>query len=177
MRRPLLRRNLVALRLQGDTWRREARTRVIELARVVPMPRLYWCCLLWIVGMIALNYYIMIPRFNIFWATHLPGEREQRIEQLLQLIPADAVVSAGGNLNPHLSERRYVTVFPELTVATMDGKQKEVDYIIVDLTNVSPESRARSAHFLSVLNHVLSSRQFHILAQAEGILLLVRNHP
>jgi uncharacterized membrane protein len=176
-RRPRVRQGLNWLRTRVATWRRELVARLVDLARAVSTPRLYAACLLWIILLSALNYYIMIPRLNIFWADHQPGAREQRIEQILALIPSDAVVSAGGSLNPHLSERQYVTIFPELTVATIDGKTKAVEYIIVDLTNVSPESRARSAHFLSILNQELSSQEFRILAQADGVLLLVRNSP
>ena len=114
-----------------------------DLARWLPVPLFQSCFLIWIVGMIALNYFVMYPWLDIFWATHQPGNHEQHIAQLLAMIPPDAPVSAGGNINPHLSERRYITVFPELDVATMTiDKTVPVQYVIVDLHDVSTEAQA-----------------------------------
>lgn len=147
-----------------------------DLAQWLPISLLQACALLWIVGMIALNYFVMLPWLNVFWAKHQPGYREQRIEDLLAKIPADAPVSADGNLNPHLTERQYVTVFPELTIARMTvGKSIPVQYVIVDLYDVSPEDQSRSAIFLSTLNWLERSQQFRIVGQAEGVILLKRN--
>lgn len=146
-------------------------------AQKVSVARLQWYCVIWIVAMIGLNYLIMHPPLGSFWADHRPSEREQRIEQVLALIPEDAPISASGTLNPHLSERRYITVFPELTVATMDGSVIPVEYIVVDLQNVSPEAKGRSAHFMSVLNRVLHSQQFRVVMQSGGVLLIIRNTP
>ncbi len=149
-----------------------------DLAHLLPVSLLQWYCLVWTIGMIALNYFIMVPKLNTFWANHQPGTREQHIAQLLTIIPPDAPVSAGGNINPHLTERQYITVFPELTIATMTiGKSVPVQYVIVDLNDVSPEDQSRSTIFLNVLNWIERSHQFRVLAQAEGVILLVRNSP
>jgi uncharacterized membrane protein len=151
--------------------------RVGDLARVVPCRKLVWYMVSWIIAMTALNYIIMVPLFNIFWADHTPGIREQRIEQLLAMIPPDAPVSASGSLNPHLTERQYITVFPELTVATMQsGITIPVEYVIVDLTNVSPEDKSRSTYFLAYLNGIQHSHQFRTIARADGVILLERIH-
>ena len=149
--------------------------RMTDLARVVPVSFLQWVVTIWIVGMIVLNMVVMTPWLNIFWADHRPGEREQHIQQLLALIPPDASVSAGGNLNPHLSDRRYVTVFPEIKVAALgDRESRVVDYVIVDLDNASPENKDFSANFVDVLNQLQRSNQYRLIAQAEGVLLLER---
>lgn len=149
-----------------------------DLAHLLPVSLLQWYCLVWIIGMIALNYFIMFPKLNTFWANHQPGTHEQHIAQLLAMIPPDAPVSAGGNINPHLTERQYITVFPELTIATMTvGKSVPVQYVIVDLNDVSPEDQSRSTIFLNVLNWIERSHQFRVLAQAEGVILLGRNSP
>jgi uncharacterized membrane protein len=146
-----------------------------DLAHLLPVSLLQWYCLVWIIGMIALNYFIMFPKLNTFWANHQPDTHEQHIAQLLAMIPPDAPVSAGGNINPHLTERQYITVFPELTIATMTvGKSVPVQYVIVDLNDVSPEDQSRSTIFLNVLNWIERSHQFRVLAQAEGVILLVR---
>jgi uncharacterized membrane protein len=149
-----------------------------DLARWLPASLFQSCFLIWIVGMIALNYFVMYPWLDIFWATHQPGNHEQHIAQLLAMIPPDAPVSAGGNINPHLSERRYITVFPELDVATLTiNKAIPVQYVIVDLHDVSPESQAEAAFFLNTLNMMERSHIFRILGQAEGVVLLERNTP
>jgi uncharacterized membrane protein len=152
--------------------------RMIDLARSVSPSRMLLVCSVWIITMVLFNYVIMLPRLNIFWANHLPDVREQRIEQLLALIPPDAPVSASGTINPHLTERQYVTVFPELTVDTMQsGVSIPVEYVIVDLTKVSPEDKSRSTPFIAYLNGIQHTHQFRTIARADGVILLERIHP
>jgi uncharacterized membrane protein len=162
-------------------WRKRASlfsARVVDLARVVPVQRLQWIITIWVVSMIVLNIVVMTPWLNVFWADHRPGEREQHIQQILALIPPDAAVSAGGNLNPHLSDRRYVTVFPDISVAAFGDKESRiVDYIVVDLDTASPENKDFSANFIDVLNQLQRSKQFKLIAQAEGVVLLERVSP
>ncbi|MBX5449723.1 MAG: DUF2079 domain-containing protein, partial [Thermogemmatispora sp.] len=130
-----------ALRLLRPAWwcRQWQRfcARMIPLARQISLTRLQWYAILWILLLIGVNYVAEAPILNSFWADHEPGSREQHIEQLLSMIPPDASVSAGDNLNPHLSERQRLAVFPSFT-GTIDGKQYTVDYIIVDLNAVFP---------------------------------------
>jgi uncharacterized membrane protein len=147
--------------------------RMTTVARQVPVARLQWIISAFIVAMIGVNFIIMTPLFNIFWANHVPGSREQQIQRLLNIIPPDAAVSAGSNLNPHLTERQYVTVFPQLTVATSTkGQDILVQYVIVDLDNVFPEDKYGTA---VTLNALINSGQFRILARADGVILLVRD--
>ena len=164
--------------IHSTTISKNFQARMIDLARPVTASSMLVLCSVWIIAMIVLNYIIMTPLLNIFWADHLPGVREQRIEQLLAMIPPDAAVSASGSLNPHLTERQYVTVFPELTVATMQpGVTVPVEYVIVDLTNVSPEDKNRSTPFIAYLNGIQHTHQFRTLARADGVILLKRKHP
>ena len=137
---------------------------MIPLARAISMRGLQWIACAWIIGMLGLNCTIATPLLNVFWADHEPGSREQRIQQLLDLIPPDASVSAGDNLNPHLSERQHLAVFPS-------PLSTSVQYIIVDLNAVFPEDRTETA---SELDQLVASRQFRVLARAEGVVLLVR---
>jgi hypothetical protein len=91
---------------------------------------------------------------------------------LLARIPPDASVSAGGNLNPHLTERLYITVFPEITFSSSEKSTNNmVQYVIVDINAVFPEDRASTS---DELNQLVNSGQFRILARAEGVILLVR---
>ena len=148
-------------------WRRvaaELASAMAPLASRISVPRLQQVVIAWIICMVAVNYVLAMPLLNSFWADHEPGSREQHIQQLLALIPADASVSAGSNLNPHLSERQRLAVFPS-------PLNTSVEYIIVDLNAVFPEDRAEMA---SELNQLVASGQFRELARAEGVVLLVR---
>jgi len=138
--------------------------RMVSIAGEVHVPRLQWVVSAWVISMLSLNLAIATPSLSGFWADHEPGSREQHIQQLLALIPPDASVSAGSNLNPHLSERQRLAVFPS-------PLNTSVQYIIVDLNAVFPEDRTAMAN---ELNQLVASRQFRELARAEGVVLLVR---
>ena len=143
------------------------------LAKHASLPRMQWWMSAWIVAMLALNFVIMAPQLNVFWADHTPGVREQHINQLLAMIPANASVSAGENLNPHLSQRLYITVFPAITFSTSKNINNTVQYIVVDVQNIMPEERVGVSN---ELNQLVNSGQFIPLAEAEGVKLLVRRN-
>jgi uncharacterized membrane protein len=146
--------------------------RMEPLARSMPLAQLQVAVGGWIVSMFLLNYIVSTPLLNIFWADHTPGSREQHIQQLLARIPPDASVSAGGNLNPHLTERLYITVFPEITFSSSEKSiNNVVEYVVVDINALFPEDRVSTS---DKLNQLVSSGQFRILARAEGVILLVR---
>src|SRR6185312_1158817 len=130
----------------------------------IPSLSLQWLAYVWIVAMFALNFAIMSPQLNVFWATEVPGSREQNIQQLLAMIPPNASVAAGENLNPHLSERLYVTVFPAITFSSSQKSiNNTVQYVIVDIQAVAPEDQVGVAN---VLNQLVASKQFRVLARA-----------
>jgi len=137
------------------------------LARATSPTRLQWMTFTWITVMLGLNLVLMVGALSSFWADHDPGSREQHINQVLAMIPPDASVSASDDLNPHLSERQFVTVFP--TICLDSRCNQMVQYVVVDLNNLTLANRAEASSKLNSLQ-----RQFRILAQAEGIVLLVR---
>jgi Predicted membrane protein (DUF2079) len=151
---------------RSEQWQRFSE-RMIPLAKKVPVFRLQWIMLAWITVMIGLNFLIALPQLNPFWADHEPGSHEAHIQQLLNLIPPDASVSAGANLNPHLSERQLLTVFPSVCLDT--ACNHTVQYVIVDLNSLTTENRAEATSELNGL-----SKLFRIVARAEGVVLLVR---
>ncbi len=144
------------------------------LAGHASLKRVQWWTSGWIIAMLALNLVILAPQLNIFWADHTPGTREQHINQLLAMIPANASVSAGENLNPHLSQRLYITVFPAITFSTSKNINNQVQYIVVDVQSVFPEDRVGVTN---QLNQLVNSKQYRVLGEAEGVKLLVRNTP
>ncbi|MBE3559432.1 MAG: DUF2079 domain-containing protein [Ktedonobacteraceae bacterium] len=159
--------------IRDHSWQRLSE-RMVPLARSLPFPRVQWVIIAWFVLMIGLNQTLMhIPLSWVNWADHMPGAREQHIQQILDMIPPDATVSAGNNLNPHLSERQYVTLFPELTYTTEQGIRKTVQYVVVDLNYVFPEDKVSTA---KVINQLINSKSFRVLARAEGVVLLVRQN-
>src|SRR5258708_370356 len=117
----------------------------------------------------GLNYLIAVPQLNSFWADHTPGAREQQIQQLLDLIPPDASVSASDDLNPHLSERQNLAVFPDTCLDPPICNQS-VQYIIVDLND--PTSTGNRADATIKLNAL--ARQYRPLRSAYGVELFVK---
>ena len=134
--------------------------------------RLQWFVCIWIIGMFLLNWLILLPEVNVFLPTHSMGSREQHIQLLLDKIPPDASVSASQNLNPHLSERRYIAVFPQITYSTSKSDNDTVQYVIVDMQDIFAEDQL---DVTNELNQLVKSGQFRNLARAEGVILLVRN--
>ena len=146
-------------------WRRFSE-RMVPLAKSVPVLNLQWVVYAWIVFLLGLNLLLIAPSLNYFWADHEPGSREQHIQLLLNKIPPDASVSASDDLNPHLSERQYIFVFPSFT----DSKHTfSAQYIIVDLDNVLPQSRN---DVTNALNQLVHSGQYKVIGHAENVLLL-----
>src|SRR5205807_609245 len=160
------------LRLTLPAWRHEQWQRfsacMTPLAKKLTVFQLQWILITWIVLLIGLNYVIALPQLNAFWADHTPGSREEQIQRVLVLIPPDASVSAGTNLNPHLSERQLLAVFP--SVCLDSHCNQTVQYVIVDLNSVYPEDRVTTT---SKINQLVSSGQFRVLARAEGVVLLI----
>jgi len=145
---------------------------VTPFARNTSVMRLQWFMCSWIVILFLLNWLIMLPEVNVFLPTHALGSREQHIQHLLDMIPSNASVSASQNLNPHLSERRYITVFPQITFSTSKNINNTVQYIIVDTQDIFPEDQL---DVTNELNQLVKSGEFRNPASAEGVILLVRN--
>ncbi|MHB8597466.1 MAG: DUF2079 domain-containing protein [Ktedonobacteraceae bacterium] len=146
-------------------WRRFSE-RMTPLAKSFAVRNLQWVIFPWIAFMLALNLLLIAPALNYFWADHNPGSREQHIQLLLNEIPPNASVSASDDLNPHLSERQYIFVFPSFTDSTHNFSAQ---YIIVDLDNVLPQARN---DVTSQLNQLVRSGQYKVIGHAENVLLL-----
>ena len=158
-------------RLTLPAWRKtqwdKFSERMQPVARSVSPGRLRRITFAWIACMLLLNLVLMAGALSSFWADHEPGSREQHINQVLARIPPDASVSASDDLNPHLSERRFLEVFPTIC---LDARcDQMVQYVVVDLNNLTLANRAAAANKLNSLQ-----KQYRILAQAEGIVLLVQ---
>jgi uncharacterized membrane protein len=145
---------------------------MIPLAKSLGKARLQQVLYGWLLAMCVLNFVIMDPPLSAFWPDHALGSREQHIEHLLAMIPPNASVSASSTLNPHLSQRLSITLFPAITFSSSARHVNTiVQYIIVDLDSLFPEDRVKTTN---ELNQLVNSGQFRVLARAEGVVLLER---
>jgi len=151
-----------------EQWQRFSE-RMAPVAKGASVPRLQWVLCSWLLGMIVLNYLVETPFLNSFWADHLPGSHEQHVAQLLALIPPTASVSAGSNINPHVSERQHLAVFPVVRDGNSNASYT-AQYIIIDLNAIFPEDRVVTDN---LINYLLHSGQYTEVANAEGVILLV----
>ncbi len=150
-------------------WKRFSE-RMEPLVKAVPLAKFQWLACAWIIAMSLLNYAFMAPTLTNLMATNTPGSHEARIEQLLAEIPPDAPVSAGTSLNPHLTERQYITIFPNVTISSIPGNDQTVKYVIVDLSAVFPEDKIGTVEALNQL----SQGRFCTLKLADDVILLGR---
>lgn len=98
-------------------------------------------------------------------ADHLPSvnTRNHLAEELMAQIPPEAGVSASSSLNPHVSQRRRLYLFPEI---------KDADYIFLDVTaNPYPIDAAETEWRIREL---LLGGQWGVVAAQDGYLLLRR---
>lgn len=152
----------------NEHWQRFSE-RMAPVAKGAAVPRLQWVLCSWFLGMIVLNYLVASSSLNSFWADHLPGSHEQHVAQLLALIPPTASVSAGSNINPHVSERQHLAVFPVVRDGNSNASYT-AQYIIIDLNAIFPEDRVVTDNLINYLQH---SGQYTEIANAEGVILLV----
>jgi uncharacterized membrane protein len=109
----------------------------------------------------------------------LPTERNT-LKEITRIIPPDASVCVQNNLGPHLSQRRYIAVFPRAC--------KSADYMLFHLRYVGgPDSGlfVRSSTLLftvpiqyitSVVKSMALSRDWDLIMQKEGFYLFA-HHP
>jgi uncharacterized membrane protein len=90
-----------------------------------------------------------------------PNEHDHRAEEVLRLVPATAAVSASSGLNPHLSQRQQLTLFPELGNAT---------YVAIDVTATPYPVDAANQWYR--LQQLLDSGGWGVRAVSDGVLLL-----
>ena len=115
------------------------------------------------------NFFSPLVQLTSFATPFSTGARELRINHLLSLIPPDASVSASDTLNPHLSERRNLYLFPDI------GRGDDIaEYLIVDIDNLPYENRSTTLHTFDTL---VSSGQYRIIARADGVYLARLQHP
>ncbi len=86
-------------------------------------------------------------------------------ERFIQMIPANASVSAQSELAPHLSQRRFIYQFP--------FNDTRADYVFLDIT-AGPYPYYTPDDYFAELRRVLTSDRYSVVAARDGYLLLRR---
>lgn len=115
---------------------------------------------------------VLVSSLVSFWqqvflplTDHLPqtSARMQTARELMALIPPDAAVAAGSSLNPHVSQRRQVSLFPEIDRA---------EYVFLDVT-ASPYPIDTASQWWQT-QQLLDGGGWGVVAARDGYLLLRR---
>jgi hypothetical protein len=93
------------------------------------------------------------------------SEHEQAIARTLDLVPADAVVSAQANLFSHLSRRPVIYLFPTMA---------DAEFVALDLSDNSDKNPLDEIRFVQTVDALLADPTFHVVAFDDGALLLKR---
>lgn len=96
---------------------------------------------------------------------HLPEvtRHDEIAADVLKLIPADAAVSASTTLNPHLSQRRQLSLFPDIDKA---------EYVVVDVT-ASPYPIDAASQWYRLTQMVVAGG-WGVVGGRDGVLVLRR---
>ncbi len=122
-----------------------------------------------VLGSYVLLFSLFYHRFNGLTPLALnftwpkTGEHERIGHQLIEQIPPTTSVSAQNQLNPHLTQRRKVYVFPRI---------EDAEYVLVDVTvypYVEPVEKYNQA-----VRDLLASSDFGIAAASDGYILFQR---
>jgi uncharacterized membrane protein len=90
-------------------------------------------------------------------------EHHRLVQKFIDMIPPTASLSAQFNLNPHLSQRENIYVYPYT---------KDVEYVLLDVSSL-----VNKDNYQELIKTRLGSEQFGLLASEDGYLLLQRGVP
>jgi uncharacterized membrane protein len=106
-----------------------------------------------------------------------------QIRAFMAEIPRDASVAATSHIVPHLSSRREVLRFPDLSLQNDAGDVVEMDYILLDLDQlvvyqtVFPADRQRLRRIGRSLDRLLRAERYGVQGFVDGIVFLQRATP
>lgn len=85
------------------------------------------------------------------------------VHEVLRLLPPEAAVSASSTLNPHVSRRRQLSLFPDV---------EKAEYVVLDVTS-SPYPIDTASQWYRV-QQMLASGAWGVVSGRDGVLLLRR---
>ncbi len=91
------------------------------------------------------------------------GEHERIGHRLIEQVPADAAVSAQNHLNPHLTQRAKVYIFPRL---------EDAKYVLVDVTTYPYVEPVEEFH--AAVRDLLTDPDFGVVTATDGYILFQR---
>ncbi|MBE9181749.1 DUF2079 domain-containing protein [Oculatella sp. LEGE 06141] len=106
-------------------------------------------------------------------------QHAQAIRSLMAQIPPDASVSATVYIQPHLSNRRELLIFPQLRLENDAGQVVQMQYVIADLWQLEQyqvafdDDRRRLRSFVPAIERLLN-RRYGLMEMQDGVLLLRR---
>jgi uncharacterized membrane protein len=132
--------------------------------RISPRVGMALVCLFLFV-FVGINLVAAFPQLTPFMPDFSTGAREARITRLLAMIPPDASVSASDTLNPHLSEREHLYLFPDVRQG-----DEIAQYIVIDLDYLPYENRSTA---ISTWDQLTSPQHgnYRIIARAGSVYL------
>jgi uncharacterized membrane protein len=138
-----------------------ARLRAVPLARVVMLALTLLVLLFGLREQQARGYTPLAHAFA--WPQQTAHTR--LANDLLARIPPAASVSAQSDLVPHISERRFIYLYPYMA--------QQSEYVLLDVTGNFYPFKGPSDYFESV-RQLVSSGTLHVAAAEDGYLLLAR---
>jgi uncharacterized membrane protein len=133
-------------------------------------PRFTLAVLMIAMMVISLAYHLRFGHTPLSAGFALPQAeaRHATAYQMFQLIPPNAPLSAQTNLNPHLSQRPVIYLFPKLD----DPTTEPAEYVALDrLGNIFPLT---PEEYNSILEEMITGRQYQVIFDKDGYLLLHR---
>ena len=107
------------------------------------------------------------------WAQ--PSPQDQAINEAISIVPKDASVSATYNIDDHMTHRVLIYEYPNPWVVTNWGinnlkppDPSKVDWLVLDISTTGNQS---------ILYETLEAREFKVVFNQEGILVLHRVRP
>jgi uncharacterized membrane protein len=124
----------------------------------------YLCCAL--VLALSLGYHRYHGLSPLAAGFHRPSisAHHRLAREFIEMIPRDAVVSAQTNLNPHLSQRETIYLWPRV---------EEAEYILLDVASLINKDDIHSW----IRKDLLADSEFGVVASQDGYILLRRGWP
>ena len=97
---------------------------------------------------------------------HRVDQHDRITERALELVPADAVVSASNSVGAHLSERRRILSFP---------LRRDADWVVVDATRPGNFDSIKPLPYARSISELERDPRFRMVFAEDGVLVFVRS--
>ncbi len=131
--------------------------------KATPWP-LYGCSLVVLAFSLGYHRYHGLSPLAADFQCPVVTEHHRLARRFIAMIPPDAVLSAQGNLNPHLSQRETIYLWPQV---------EEAEYIFLDVSSLINKDDIQSW----VRDTLLVDPDFGLMDAEDGYLLLRRGTP